>query len=833
MYRIYGRYLGRVRHSLLRRPYLFEEKWGVPARLYEYTDYLSLLRLPSVVVDLEKYIAEVIKPSYLVDDVIWAANIIPPSKPHAPICLYYTDLGTCDYLTTIIASAVLRPVKIHEETDITLYLERNPTTIEQTKYQVAVRRRPSVVELEEYIAKIARFIEVVNNISYAARVYRTYPVIAITRYQMLAQRLPVVEETSDIQAELTYGGYSEIRLKGIHTKVVEGLTAYNNVFILTPINTVVQYIPQSLIIGIDYTTNEQLSIIPKVELIGGYIKDHTLIAYRPNVVVKTAIVTTLYPHLVLIAKYPVEHTHFIAPARVFDYVNVRYLSRYTGVNLSLTSYSSIEARTELFLKSRHDKLYEPIVFSEDLFVVTNQFIRQEPAVVLVNRYRPATAVEVAYAPIIVLDYNKLYAVYTPQVITIDTYNRVYVAPYVTLKSSYRIIYELYATLITQEYIRTTTSDAVVVKRIYNPNVVDVAEVSTSLWPYYVLSSHYSSESLPYIDSVNLYEYSYTTLDIHHWTGQQLIFLKGGAVPYSYYVEISPVNLIRSVTYASIAFYPHYELWLTTNTTLYPKLGRVVAVTTQTSTSTIHYKAVEQYVNAYTNSQLSASVSRQIRLSDTQTSKAAVSRHIVELVPVALSARYAQQNVLLTAVTFIVAQYLKHNVLQETPGYYTVALYGTNISHLLQSDYALTLERYGSVAVTLSDYVISTYSTNIRHSSESSAVVQIYQSNVAHNTESLATLRFYGSNVAHETDSNYIVRAVAPNAKHDVYGDYTLAIYVQLKLKGDVSSKSDYSVYNIYKLAGSINGKSQYAIQLSKAAIDVTVDLDVEASQYVR
>lgn len=833
MYRIYGRYLGRVRHSLLRRPYLFEDKWGFPVRVSIYTDYLSLLRLPSVVVDIEQYISQIVKPSYLTEETLLAGNLILPSRSHTPLCLYYTTLGICDYLATILATSVFLPVFLEEETDIALYIERNPTLTEVGKYQVVVRRVPSVVEREEYIAKLARFIEVANRVEYASRVYRTYPAIAISRYQTFAQRLPVVEEESKVQAELIYGGYSEVRLKGIHTKVIEGLSVYNNVFVATPINTVVQYVPQSLIIGIDYVTNEQLSILPKVELVAGFAKSYTQLMQRPNIVASTVVTSTTFPKAVLTARYQTEHLHIITPAKIYDYVNTRYLSRYTPINLFLTSYSSTEARTEIRLMSDHVKLYEPIVFSEDLHVTAYQLINQEPAIVLVSRYRPTTIVDIIYTPFIIIDYNKLLARYTATNLAINTGNRILIAPYVTLRSQYRLIYELITTFITTEWIYEYSSDTLLAKHVARPNVLEVSRASTALLPYYALLANFGTDHYAYIDTPYLSELSNSLLSVIHWTTEQLAYLKGGSVPYLYYIEIKPASYLTSTTYSAIAFFPHSKLLFTTNTALTTKTAELVHAVSQIGTNVAHYKASEQYIYSYTAPRTSIALSRHIGVTDAESVRATVSRRIAEYPAVFSATRYTAQNATLLALSSIVAQYLRHNVVQQTYGYYSAEIYGTNAWHSTETDYTLTLERYGSVAITYVDYAIVAHKTNVEHASESVWHILFHPSNVYHSTESLHEIQIRSSNAYHNINGDYLIQPIKPNATHESYGNYTVAIYRQLNLRGTFNVSSKYSIYSKYKLIGDISSQSKYAIQFNKASVDVMVELDVETSQYVR
>jgi len=830
-YIIYGRYIGRVRHSLLRRPYVLEPKVGTRVTVPDLDDILAVVRKPSAVNELEGYLAKLYTSRVVEEYPLMCANLHTPSRPYVPkeYCLYYIG-GICDYLTTVVCTTVRWPIIIHVEDVIDLLLLRYPQLTELTKYLATIGRRPTVADLVEYIAKIAAEHAVEDVVKYTARLHRPYPAIELSEYVMSLQPLPRFTERTDVSAEVVYKGYKELTLKGMHVKDVVGMTVANSVFVDVPINVTVSYIPQTAIVDINLEVSDSLTIIPRIVIVGRHDKLFDVQMYRRNVYTSSLVSTLTYTTRNIVGRYLSKHDLYVFAAKLAVSEAEKVLSRYTAPNLLLAPSVYTEARLAKKIRGIYDAVFQPYVYSSNVMVASLQQVSQMDRIILTSRYPATYRIDLIYTPVVVIDSEVLRALDVYENVHVDEYERVQVFPYTVLTSRYAILYELTLSLISPEKIGVEVYQLLAVKRLYQPNLYAYTSSSVYQLPAYLLIYRpvYLSYDLPIVAASVFADAGSSVLVVL----DRYAYLRGVYSVYGY-AELKPVDYIQTYTATAVSTI-RPNIITAESGTGYAFAVPIAVVCSSSGAVSAEYKyAVPIYVYLTDAPSVYVPYVGRVAESSYVYSAGAKSRlvSVAELLRLALS--YAAANVLLYASNAVSVQHLTSNVLQQTKSEVLLDVYNRNVQSFTYADYTLSLDKYGTIAFTYSDVYLALYPPNALHADYSSYDLSLRPPNAAHTSQAKYEVVFAGTNTYHTLQSRHLLNIYSTNTSHQAQSSYQIDVYRQVNLAGSVAVDSKYALWIIRRLAGAVNTDSRYAVQINKSSIDIVVDLTIEDSRYVR
>ncbi len=829
--RIYGRYIGRVRHSILRRPYVILERLGTPTVVRIFTSFDALLRLSSHINELLSYDkVDVVKGSVIDEWTITAANIHTPSHPHLPLCLYYTPNGICDYLTTVISASVYLPdSRIYDYTEIDVDVKRQPGAHETTSILALLKKLPSVVVTTEYLLKLARQSIIIPVIEWVARIHRPYPIIEIIGQDAELVAQPKYSEGTEITAEIIYRGYNELKLKSFYLISGEALTVFNNINVLTPVNTTAQYIPQTAIVHIDFSVNNKLEIIPTVTLVSAPNKLTEIAISLPKLFVNTSTAYTAYPYKLLIGRFASDALPIITYSNVLLNTENSAKAKYTYENVHLDTTTQVLATLERLLRGTHEKEYSITTYLPNILLTSNTAVSRRPHIVLVSRPTLYYLIEAMYAPIVILDYERVLALHTPQNIIRINESKMYVYPYFVMRSNYYLSPQLLLTMIVYEKIRELTTDSITTFRV-GANTFATSFSAYYRLPYNVLKGIYAVLPLPvlFLKNADVISYDGYTfyLDVYK-------MLKGVLIP-SASIELSRVaNVVYLSTTTALELIKPALVTAETLTSLtYATVIKTLTASTVSTTAEYKY-AVPLYLNFSASSAVSAIKPYLIGLNSTPDTKASVSRAIITTPQNVVKSAHELANLIYTAYASLSASHLTSNILSSTYGLYSLQLLAENVKHYLYSNYTVSAEKYAILSATYGAWRIDVIGTNVSHRTDGSVEIDVIANNVTHRTDSSYSITPVRNNVISANYAAYTLSLTRNNITSSLSSNYTLIVYKIATLTGSVVADSQYSIWRIATLRGSVSSESEYALKATKSAIDVLVDVAIDTSEYIR
>lgn len=829
--RIYGRYIGRVRHSILRRPYVILERLGTPTVVRIFTSFDALLRLPSYINELLSYDkVDVVKGSVIDERTITAANIHTPSHPHLPLCLYYTPNGICDYLTTIINASVYLPdSRIYDYTEIDVDVKRQPGAHETTSILALLKKLPSVVVTTKYLLKLARQSIIIPVIEWVARIHRPYPIIEIIGQDAELVALPKYSEGTEITAEIIYRGYNELKLKSFYLISGEALTVFNNINVLTPVNTTAQYIPQTAMVHIDFSVNNKLEIIPTVTLVSAPNKLTEIAISLPKLFVNTSTAYTAYPYKLLIGRFASDALPIITYSNVLLNTENSAKAKYTYENVHLDTTTQVLATLERLLRGTHEKEYSITTYLPNILLTSNTAVSRRPHIVLVSRPTLYYLIEAMYAPIVILDYERVLALHTPQNIIRINESKMYVYPYFVMRSNYYLSPQLLLTMIVYGKIHELTTDSITTFRV-GANTFATSFSAYYRLPYNVLKGIYAVLPLPvlFLKNADVISYDGYTfyLDVYK-------MLKGVLIP-SASIELSRVaNVVYLSTTTALELIKPALVTAETLTSLtYATVIKTLTASTVSTTAEYKY-AVPLYLNFSASSAVSAIKPYLIGLNSTPDTKASVSRAIITTPQNVVKSAHELANLIYTAYASLSASHLTSNILSSTYGLYSLQLLAENVKHYLYSNYTVSAEKYAILSATYGAWRIDVIGTNVSHRTDGSVEIDVIANNVTHRTDSSYSITPVRNNVISANYAAYTLSLTRNNITSSLSSNYTLIVYKTATLTGSVVADSQYSIWRIATLRGSVSSESKYALKATKSAIDVLVDVAIDTSEYIR
>jgi len=828
---IYGKYVSRVRHSTLRRPFARYAVRAPPSALYEFTEYLVHIVPPSTIVAEPHYCIQLSR-IRSVDGAVTGVctKLVRPSTFYVPPDWCYTYYGgyICDYIATLIATSVFLPAELFETSTIELEVRGLPTYAIGTAYDILLRRLPTVLSSPEYLVLLSAPSAVAYEVGHDVLIALPHIAFEITGQDVELKALPKYADEVDMYVEVSpVRTYSQTALYAVDAV---SAVARANVHVTSHVGVDAAKVPVDKLVPVELYSDASVEVFPYRVLRGGGLSSYVIQARGANLTAQTYTSTHVYPYFTFSSSMPSDWLIDIYAQSIRSASDEVYAATHAAVNLVLETQSSYAVDLPYMPIGRYTADALTLFAPPNVSITTHTAHSTLVRVIASAVYRSVwPAIEIRLSPIVSTAHQALAALWTPQNIAMDTYAASSTYPYRTLRSRYAADVYAWIAMIAPEMIRATAGDSVAFFRFVD-NVFHYTHTGYAFLRYVGARSAYVQ--LPALLFARDAVYAYTSDASESYVfGTSITAYTQQAVDVEY-VHAYPVDVRLTSPVVVVLRSVAPNVPIATSTAYALVLAGKVHAYTNTAVDASYSYAYSREVRASTSTSVAFALARVATLTSNAPTVLSLADKIVHVAYVAVRPVYMPEVLRSETQSAYDVQLMQGNVIQDEYAAYAIRLfavnttqsdrsaysvyvYRDNVAQSDQSRYSVQIERYPALSTYLVTYCLSVSRPNAVQLDSSRNALTIYRPGEQAD-RSRYRLAVYQGNVLHSVRSRYVL---------------TLYAVKTLGFSASVAGSHDAGLYKYRYLTMYAEASASHATSLERPEVELRGTAEVEYGAY--